>query len=322
MCVCVCVCSQWNQPLSSLLFVGPSSVTPSTTITLPPSSSTSSPTSSPKDNQTLLIAMVAGLTLAAVILCIIVCVIGQCFFSRHYKNVHRNDHNSIKTGSSPQPNISDITSLYSINTIITGSTNVDHASTETNFIKRKQALSQNLSNPPNSPITHRSVLFPIEDPDDCYSFVTRSEYGPPPPPPNPSINFDACSDKISSVSQRRIPAVLPHNGTSHYRVAPDYPQPPRQLRNYPAPPFAHYSQFHHIHHNRVPATVMEPDNTDEISFTSCETEPPGDHDYANTSLIDEGEDIDPLQDPGYYDPAPPPSPVTEFSTQVDEEERF
>lgn len=301
--VCTCI-------YTLIICSGPSSVREPPSIVPSP---TSTPTITGTPSATVLIAVGTGLAFSVLIVFIVMCVLGQCLMSRRYRLANRrSDHNSsIKTSSSPQ--IRSETSDISINTEETGSTHVPYA--DPCFKKRPVLFARNPSNPPNSPITGRSFFYVTED---NRSFVTESDFYPPvPSAPNPSLNFeaDAFSDKMSSVSQRRCAAVLPHNGTYHHRVAPTYHPQPRQL-HYPSQHSSQFNQFQPVQHT-VPAMLMESDNLSQSSYNSRLT-PTGD--FADTSFMDAESVLDPHT--GFYDPVPPPSPVTEYCAQTDDEETF
>ena len=220
----------------------------------------------------------------------------------------------------------------------TGSTNVEKTSQEARFIKRLSTLSTDPSNPPNSPITHRSVAFTL---GDEMSMVSRpfSEFDPPVPRvPNPSVNYDAISDRMSSVSQRRFPGVLPQNGTVGHHGVHD------QFNHNPPPPYYREDVNHQIMYLDNgseayeeycppinPATLyhlnrLHNNNLDDISETTFSmttyNELPPDHEFEN--YLQNSETIHEDEDQGdgpmphhYFDCPPPPSPVTEYSVHGD-----
>ena len=249
---------------------------------------------------------------------------------------------SLKTTStSPQPsqNKSLYTSDLSINTMVTGSTNVDKTSQEARFInlKRLSTLSTDPSNPPNSPITHRSVAFTIGGAETCTMY---SEVDPPiPPAPNPSLNYDAISNEgLTSVSQRRYPAVLPSNGVSRNHESPPPPYFSAQMgegsyvygdedsmdayKEY-LPPINRSMLYHQV--NGVQPHL---DNNSETTFSmTTYNEITQDQSYSCNEYLPTEEP--PMREAGQgegdegehreghvihpYDCPPPPSPVTEYS---------
>ena len=265
-----------------------------------------------------------------IIILITICILGvvlQAVISRRRKITQsRYDFpSSIKSSTSPQPsNMRSInTSDLSINTMETGSTHVEKSSQEPRIIKRLSTLSTDPSNPPNSPITHRSVAFTLADDMSVVSRPFSELEHPVPRAPNPSVNFDAISDCMSSVSQPRFPAVLPPNGINHH----DLPPPPyHQYRNaipqvlsfidencdpYKEPYQSSLQMMPHpaIHLSRLDSQL---DNISEstISMTTLNQQ----HTTNFMSHDDEVDDVT-LPHNNYYDCPPPPSPVTEFSIQ-------
>lgn len=205
-----------------------------------PTTESSSPTTTDDPSLTkseinsIIASIVSVVGIISVLTAIGICAIaGHCFImARRSKNIDiRHEVFSLKTTSSHQhsPVQSICTSDLSINTMVTGSTNVDKTSQEARLIKRLSTLSTDPSNPPNSPITRRSVTFTMGDEVTMYS-----EFDPPiPPPPNPSIDYDTMSEGITSVSQRKFPGVIPMNGFQP-RIDEDHGEsPPPPYCNHP-----------------------------------------------------------------------------------------
>ena len=262
--------------------------------------------------------MWSALPLFFVIVALLVCL-SILYYRRNRKKAsapihHFTENFSIQSSTSPQPSHmrSDATSEYSIKTMETGSTHVGGL-TGTNGIntKRHSAYSTDPSNPPNSPInTPHSVA--------CLSLASSrnfSEYEPGVPPvPNPSVNYDAYSDRFSSVSQVRIQATIPphssnaaaapfrrNNGLSSYPV-PSYASnyystsyaPGRYFQQHPA----EHDQLDNISESTVSLSTFHPElNVDTTSYTA-------------TSFCEQSGETYP------YDEAPPPSPVTEYYTDA------
>lgn len=259
----------------------------------------------------------------------------QCLVTKRRNFTHASRYDfpmSIKssTASESQPNLRSMTcntSDYSINTMETGSTHVDKTSQEARIIKRLSTLSTDPSNPPNSPNTiHRSIAFMEEEAGDEMSVVSRpySEMEPPiPRVPNPSMNFDAISDNISSVSQHRFPGVYLPNGFHGNHHHHDHPPPPYQTLDYiDEDAITQYSMPHLLPQPHLVPHPPQPNhqthfplarlNLDNISENTCTTvsmttfnEPCTD--YMSHMGEEDGRGDD------YHDCPPPPSPVTEYS---------
>ena len=291
-----------------------------------PSSSSSPPLTMPSSTPTIILRMdvpVAAIVIATsitviVMILVTLCVVGvvlQCIISKNRIVTHSSRYDfptsSIKSSTSPQPNAQSInTSDLSINTIETGSTHLDKSSREAQF-KRLSTISTDPSNPPNSPISaRRSVTFMGHG--DELSVISRpfSEIEHQiPAVPNPSMNYDAISDNISSVSQPRL--LYPPNGGIISRFH-DHPPPPYHqtelsfidedddilfddhgpYESIPAPPPIPLSNMDNISESTISLTTFNEEQC--TNFMSREVAP--------GSLPH-----------NYYDCPPPPSPVTEYS---------
>ena len=155
----------------------------------------------------------------------------------------------------------------SINTMETRSTHVEKTSEDARIIKRLSTISTDPSNPPNSPITtHRSVAFMGVDEMSMMSRPFSEIEAPYPAVPNPSMNFDAMSDNISSVSQHRLPYVNHHgNGAlplapppSHFVVNRDH----THHSSHPPPPYQSYYQPHVLDLQVIDEDVLTLDEND------------------------------------------------------------
>lgn len=246
-----------------------------------------------------------------------------CSYKRNNKQLHFPENLSFQSSTSPQPSHlrSDVTSEYSIKTVETGSTNVERsyglAGAGGPSMKRPSTYSTDPSNPPNSPITTpRSIAY-----GDGLSLTSSRNFSEfdvgVPPVPNPSVNYDAYSDRFSSVSQRRVPAALP----PHSSNIPAYTR--TGLPSYPSSyPYNFYSpQYPHGRYLQHPGEQDPLDNISEstLSLSTFNPELVADStSYTVTSFFDqEGDTVEPHPDHTYqYDEAPPPSPVTEYCSEA------
>ena len=290
----------------------------------------------------LIVSIVSVMGAILLIIAFAICAITlHCLITRRPKDIDiRHEVFSCKTtcSSSPQPSSpimrSICTSDLSINTMVTGSTNVDKTSQEARFIslKRLSTLSTDPSNPPNSPITHRSVAFTLGDEVTIYS-----EFDPPiPRVPNPSLDYDAISEGISSVSQRKYPGVLPSN---------DIPTIDERHSESPPPPYYNHQMesmygdddsVDTAYKDFCPPIVpsmryfngVHLDDISETTFSMTINEISDVHDYPcdgylhsddpRSLVIEERRDHhgeEHFMHP--YDRPPPPSPVTEYSIHGD-----
>lgn len=308
-----------NSIYSNSLFIDitSSSVTSTSILTAMPSPSSTLGSAGFQVTGVIIAASSVILVAALFVFCLVGVVL-QCVISKR-RNITHTSHfdfpSSMKSSTSSQPNLRSInTSDLSINTMETGSTHVDKTSQEVRIIKRLSTLSTDPSNPPNSPITiHRSIEF--MDAGDEMSVLSRpySEMELPiPRVPNPSMNFDAISDNISSVSQHRVMAVYQPNGLMGHHS--NHLPPPYQLLDYiDEDAITQYSILpfmpHPLQQPDIPLARLHLDN---ISENTCTTVSMTTFNEPCTDYVSHG-DVDPEMLPHDYDCPPPPSPVTEYS---------
>ncbi len=315
-------------------------------VTLATSSTTSSsmsPSSKPTSESkvvfnSLIVSIISVVGAVALIIGFGICVVTiHCLITRKTKDYDiRHDVFSGKTtcSTSPRPS-SDIGSIgnsdLSINTMVTGSTNVDKTSeARVISLKRISTISTDPSNPPNSPITiHHSVAF-MDDEVTMYSEFDL----PIPPVPNPSLDYDVISEGISSVSQRKYPGVLPSNNIptidERHSESPPPPYYNHQTDNMYGdedsidtaykdfcPPIVHpsFRYFNDVHLDDISETTFSMTVNDDNDY-NCNGYLPSDE--PQSLVVEERQDghrEEHFMHP--YDRPPPPSPVTEYSMHGD-----
>lgn len=299
-----------------------------------PSATTGPTTSSVPNIDSVVVSVISVVGAISLIVALAICaVILHCLITKRNKEMDiRVEAVSIKTSSSPphSPIRSICTSDLSINTMVTRSTNVDKTSQEARLIKRLSTLSTDPSNPPNSPITHRSVAFTLGD-----DVTTYSEFDPPiPPVPNPSLDYDAISECISSVSQRKYPGVITSNGIpridENHAESPPPPYYHHQMGTLYGdedsvdtaykdfcPPIVRYANLDGISETTFSMTVND-DMPPEDQRYSCGRYLPDSEAPHQSQIIEERQEDhrgEHFMHP--YDRPPPPSPVTEYSIHGD-----
>ena len=325
------------------------SVTPVTsTVAIPTQSSTS------EEVTTGVIVAIVSCIVVLILFCAIMCVgtsIHYYYNRAKVINLHvssdvsaaaSNGTYSMKPTISPQPVCSQsvTASNFSINTMETGSTRVDKMSDSRLIKQRLSTISTDPSNPPNSPITERSIAFHIDsesiittpnNDNDIISVATR----PVPRVPNPSVDYEAdgISENISSVSQRRFPGAIPHTSMLPPLYQDDIYDPNHNHAHHPHPAHLQY-MMDYEEYSSYPPVFLPGDNISESTVSMATYEGGSANGYTTSSYMTnshivykgERERRDLYQDNktleeermgGYYDCPPPPSPVTEYSIHGD-----